>query len=53
MIDLTNINKIYLVPGSTDLRLGIDGYSVCNALAFTLIEITFFSRLSINYWHIF
>lgn len=28
MIDLSNINKIYLTPGSTDLRLGIDGYSM-------------------------
>ena len=27
MIDLNNINKIYIVPGSTDLRLGIDGYA--------------------------
>ena len=28
MIGLSNINKIYLTPGSTDLRLGIDGYSM-------------------------
>lgn len=28
MIDLSNINKIYLAPGATDLRLGIDGYSM-------------------------
>lgn len=28
MIDLSNINKIYLAPGTTDLRLGIDGYSM-------------------------
>lgn len=27
MIDLKNIRKIYLMPGYTDLRLGIDGYS--------------------------
>lgn len=27
MIDLTNINKIYITPGSTDLRMGIDGYA--------------------------
>ncbi len=27
MIDLTNINKIYIIPGSTDLRMGIDGYA--------------------------
>lgn len=26
MIDLSNINKIYVSPGSTDLRMGIDGY---------------------------
>ena len=26
MIDLTNINKIYIKPGSTDLRRGIDGF---------------------------
>lgn len=26
MIDLTNINKIYIKPGSTDLRMGIDGF---------------------------
>lgn len=32
MIDLSNINKIYLTPGSTDLRLGIDGYSKFNNL---------------------
>lgn len=36
MIDLTNINKIYLVPGATDLRLGIDGYSVIVQLAFNM-----------------
>ena len=27
MIDLTNINKIYIYPGSTDLRTGIDEYA--------------------------
>lgn len=27
MIDLSNINKIYISPGSTDLRMGIDGYA--------------------------
>lgn len=28
MIDLSNINKIYLASGATDLRLEIDGYSM-------------------------
>lgn len=28
MIDLNTINKIFLAPGATDLRLGIDGYSM-------------------------
>lgn len=27
MIDLSSINKIYIIPGHTDLRLGIDGYA--------------------------
>ena len=27
MIDLTSINKIYISPGYTDLRIGIDGYA--------------------------
>lgn len=27
MIDLSSINKIYIIPGYTDLRLGIDGYA--------------------------
>lgn len=27
MIDLTTINKIYISPGYTDLRMGIDGYA--------------------------
>lgn len=27
MIDLNNINKIFIIPGSTDLRMGIDGYA--------------------------
>ena len=27
MIDLTNINKIYVAFGYTDLRMGIDGYA--------------------------
>ena len=27
MIDLTSINKIYISPGYTDLRMGIDGYA--------------------------
>ncbi len=27
MIDLNNINKIYISPGYTDLRMGIDGYA--------------------------
>ena len=27
MIDLNNINKIFITPGSTDLRIGIDGYA--------------------------
>ena len=27
MIDLSTINKIYIIPGSTDLRIGIDGYA--------------------------
>lgn len=28
MIDLNSINKIYIIPGATDLRIGIDGYSM-------------------------
>lgn len=28
MIDLSNINKIYICPGYTDLRMGIDGYAM-------------------------
>lgn len=28
MIDLNNINKIYISPGITDLRMGIDGYAM-------------------------
>ena len=36
MIDLTNIKKIYLVPGATDLRLGIDGYSIIVQLSFNM-----------------
>lgn len=28
MIDLNSINKIYLYPGATDLRMGIDGYAM-------------------------
>lgn len=27
MIDLSNIGKIYISPGYTDLRMGIDGYA--------------------------
>ena len=27
MIDLNNINKIFITHGSTDLRMGIDGYA--------------------------
>lgn len=27
MIDLNTIKKIYIMPGYTDLRLGIDGYA--------------------------
>lgn len=27
MIDLVNVSKIYIVPGATDLRMGIDGYA--------------------------
>lgn len=27
MIDLSNISKIYISPGYTDLRMGIDGYA--------------------------
>lgn len=27
MIDLNNIKKIYIIPGATDLRMGIDGYA--------------------------
>lgn len=27
MIDFNSINKIYIMPGYTDLRLGIDGYA--------------------------
>ncbi len=34
MIDLTNINKIYIMPGYTDLRLGIDGYAAIVDLKF-------------------
>lgn len=28
MIDLSTVNKIFIVPGPTDLRLGIDGYAM-------------------------
>lgn len=34
MIDLNNINKIFIYPGVTDLRMGIDGYA-------QLVETTF------------
>lgn len=34
MIDLKNINKIYIMPGYTDLRLGIDGYAAIVQLSF-------------------
>ena len=27
MIDLVNVSKIYIIPGATDLRMGIDGYA--------------------------
>ena len=27
MLDLNNINKIYISPGYTDLRMGIDEYA--------------------------
>ena len=27
MIDLNNINKIFITPGPSDLRMGIDGYA--------------------------
>ncbi len=28
MIDLTTIKKVYIIPGATDLRTGIDGYAI-------------------------
>ncbi len=34
MIDLNTVNKIYLYPGSTDLRMGIDGYAAMVQLEF-------------------
>ena len=34
MIDFRTVNKIYLMPGYTDLRLGIDGYAAIVELKF-------------------
>ena len=36
MIDLSTINKIYISPGDTDLRMGIDGYAAMVEHAFSL-----------------
>lgn len=36
MIDLNQINKIYISPGEVDLRMGIDGYAAMVEHAFGL-----------------
>lgn len=34
MIDLSKVNKIYIITGPTDLRMGIDGYATIVQLLF-------------------